>query len=81
MATFSEIYEQIPKREAAPTERTKFIRRIADATKKSEQTVKNWLSGRQRPDALTQSVIAKVLKVPADELFPTEERKEAHDEK
>ncbi len=70
MATFSEIYEKLPKRPSIPTERTKFIRKIADATKRSDQTVKMWLSGRQRPDALTQSVLAKLLKVPADELFP-----------
>ena len=77
MATFSEIYEQLPKRPSAPTERTKFIRKIADATKRSDQTVRMWLSGRQRPDALTQSVIARILKVPASELFPTEAKGEA----
>ena len=76
MAKFSEIYEQLPKRPTAPTERTKFIRRVADATKRSDRTVRMWLSGRQRPDALTQSVIAKVLKVPASELFPIEEKGE-----
>lgn len=76
MPTFVEFYEQLPKRQAVPTERTKFIRRIADATKRSDQTVRMWLSGRQRPDALTQSVIAKVLKVPASELFPIEEKGE-----
>ena len=73
MATFLEIYEQLPKRPSVPTERTKFIRKIADATKRSETTVRMWLYGRQRPDALTQSVIAKLLKVPESELFPIEE--------
>lgn len=72
MATFTEIYERIPQRSAQPTERTRFIRRIADATKRSDQTVKMWLSGRQKPDALTQSVIAKLLKEPAANLFPDE---------
>lgn len=76
MPTFVEFYEQLPKRQAVPTERTKFVRRVADACKRSEHTVLAWLSGRQRPDALTQSVIARLLKVPASELFPTEKKGE-----
>lgn len=41
--TFKEIYESIDP--TAP--KTAFIRRVAKATMKSEQTVKMWLYGRQ----------------------------------
>ena len=69
MATFREIYENIPVRQQV-SERVKFIRKIADLTKKSDFTVRQWIAGRQRPDALTQTVIARHLKVQAEELFP-----------
>lgn len=65
------MYEEQAKRPALPTPRKEFIRRIADLTKKSETTVKMWVIGRQTPDALTQSVLAKELGVPETVLFPT----------
>lgn len=71
--TFKQIYEGL---DATPP-KTKFIRRIANATMKSEQTVKMWLCGRQTPDALTQSVIAKELGVQQEQLFPIVEHQTA----
>lgn len=64
--TFKGIYESIDN--TAP--RALWIRKIAKATMTSEYTVYNWLSGRQKPLPLTQSVIAKTLGVPMDGLFP-----------
>lgn len=71
--SFKEIYEGYAKRPPLPTPRKEFIRRMADVTKKSEATVKMWVIGRQIPDALTQDVLAKELKVPAATLFPTKD--------
>lgn len=64
--TFKQYYEGLD----ASSPQTKFVRRIADATLKSEFTVKMWLTGRQTPDQLTQSVIARELGVPVEGLFP-----------
>lgn len=69
--TFKQIYEGVAKRPPLPTPRKEFLRRIAELTKKSETTVKMWVIGRQTPDALTQSVLAKEFGIPAHILFPT----------
>lgn len=64
--TFKEIYEALPERTAPKSE---FVKRIADVTKRSELTVRCWLSGRQVPDRLAQETIAEELGVPVDGLF------------
>lgn len=64
--TFKELYETLPNE----TPKGQFIKRISSVTMKSEVTVRMWLSGRQKPDALTQKQIESELKVSADILFP-----------
>ena len=65
--TFRELYEAEKDK---PTAAQAFITRIAKLTKRSEMTVRFWIAGRQTPDELAQSVIAKELDVPVEELFP-----------
>jgi hypothetical protein len=68
--TFREIYDNIePVKVQSP--KAAWISRIAEITKRSEHSVKMWLTGRQIPDALAQSIIAEELETPADELFPS----------
>lgn len=64
--TFKQIYDSLP----VTPPKTAWIRRVAKVTKKSELTIRMWLSGRQTPDPLTQSVIEKELGIPAGVLFP-----------
>lgn len=64
--TFREIYDGL---DPVPP-KTKWVQRIAKATMRSENAVRMWLNGRQTPDPLVQSIIAKELGVPVDGLFP-----------
>ncbi|MCI5757101.1 MAG: helix-turn-helix domain-containing protein [Bacteroidales bacterium] len=64
--TFREIYDAL---DPVPP-KTKWVHRIAKATMRSENAVRMWLNGRQTPDPLVQSIIAKELGVPVDGLFP-----------
>lgn len=64
--SFREIYDSMDRRA--------FVRRIATVTRRSEAAVYNWISGKYRPDALAQNVIAQELGIPANELFPKEEK-------
>lgn len=64
--TFREIYDGLD-----PTPpKTKWVKRIAKATMRSENAVRMWLSGRQTPEPLVQNIIAKELGVPVRGLFP-----------
>ena len=54
--TFRQIYDNLPERSAVKAPKTRFVERIAALTKKSTKTVRCWLSGTQRPDALAMSV-------------------------
>lgn len=65
--TFNEIYEE---RKNKPTHAQAFIAEVAEVTKRSVFTVKMWLTGRQHPDELANSVIAKHFGVDPDGLFP-----------
>jgi hypothetical protein len=64
--SFREIYDNMDRRA--------FVRRIATVTKRSETAVYNWISGKYKPDALAQTVIAQELGIPASELFPKEDK-------
>lgn len=64
--TFKELYES---EKAKPTAAQIFIKEIAGLTKKSETTVRMWLSGIQKPDALTLAILAKHFKTTEKELF------------
>jgi hypothetical protein len=68
--TFRQIYDNLPERSAVKAPKTRFVERIAALTKKSTKTVRCWLSGTQRPDALAMSVVEKELNVPSEYLFP-----------
>jgi hypothetical protein len=51
--------------------RRELVEQLAKATKKSEMTVRGWLTERSAPDKLTQKVIEDTVGIPASELFPT----------
>lgn len=65
--TFKEIYDRLDH--ISP--KTKWIKRIAEATMRSENAVRMWLNGRQTPEPLVQNIIAKELGVPVEGLFPS----------
>lgn len=65
--TFKEIYDAL---DPVPP-KTKWVQRIANVTMRSENAVRMWLNGRQTPEPLVQTVIAKELGVPVEGLFPT----------
>lgn len=64
--TFIEFYASL----SPVPPKTLWVKKIAEATKKSEMTVRGWLTGRCAPDQLTQSIIADILGIPASDLFP-----------
>lgn len=67
MKTFKQMYDE---EKAKPTPAQAFISEVARITHKSEQTVKMWLTGRQKPDGLTCEVIASHYNVKVETLFP-----------
>jgi len=65
---FRQYYDALPpKTEVAP--KTAFVRRIAELCMVSEKTVRCWLAGAQKPNALCVSIIAKEIGIPESELF------------
>ena len=63
-----EMYDNLPERQVeAP--KTKFVRELAELCKVHPNTVRCWIYGTQKPDALRQSMIAKKLKVKEKDLF------------
>lgn len=69
--TFRELYiEELNK----PTAAQKFIRDVSELTHRSEVTVRFWLSGRQVPDELAQTIIAKKYNVDVKHLFPISDK-------
>lgn len=78
--SFKDLYDEIwiPSRQARLNARD-FIKRCANATKKSEVTVRMWLCGKQQPDALSQEALSNELGIPAEQLFP--QKKCVSDEK
>ena len=69
--TFRELYNGV--KNVSP--KADWIRRIAKVTMRTDNAVRMWINGRQVPDALTQSIIAKELGVPIEGLFPAKTRK------
>lgn len=65
--TFYELYSE---RKSRPTPAQEFVSEVARITRRTETTVRMWLSGQQVPDALAQSIIADHFGVKADGLFP-----------
>jgi len=65
---FRQIYDSLPAR-AGKAPKTVWIERLAKICMVSEQTVRCWVYGTQKPDALKLSILSKELGVPADQLF------------
>ena len=53
--------------------KTEFVEEIAALCMCSTKTVRMWIHGVQKPDALKQKMISDKLGVPADILFPVTE--------
>ena len=67
--TFKELYDEELRKPTAA-----FVREVSELTHRSEVTVRMWLSGRQVPDELAQTIIAERYKVDVKSLFPREEQ-------
>lgn len=65
--TLRELYDKARK---CPTPGLAFIQEVMAVTKKTEITVRRWLSGEVVPDELTRETLANHFGIPADELFP-----------
>lgn len=65
--TFKELYRE---RMEMPTPAQMFVSEVARITHRSEQTIRQWLSGTQVPDLLARETIAGYFRVDADGLFP-----------
>lgn len=52
------------------SEKRAMVKKLAEATCKTELAVYAWIRGDQEPDTLTKKVISGVLNVPVEELFP-----------
>jgi len=65
--TFLQFYE-IAKAEPAPA--TAFVRKVAEATHRTEITVRKWLSGKITPDINTQIILERHFNTPKEVLFP-----------
>jgi hypothetical protein len=68
---FGEFYQKIPALPKAPKQA--FVEAIAELCRVSQQTVRMWAAGVQRPDALKQEHIAAFMGVPVEILFPPKE--------
>lgn len=64
--SLKELYEQARKN---PTPGVAFIQEVMSVTKKSEITVRRWISGEVVPDALTRTVLAQHFNCRPEELF------------
>ena len=64
--TFIDLYLE---RKAMKTPAQEFVAEVASITHRSELTVRMWLSGQQKPDALAQSIIAEHFGVAVETLF------------
>lgn len=65
--TLKELYEEAKR---LPSPAQTFVTELAELTCSKEMTVRLWLYGKQRPDALTQRVLAEHFKTSAEALFP-----------
>lgn len=65
--TFKDLYLR-EKEKLTPAQ--SFIEDIAELTKRSANTVRMWLQGKQTPDALAQSLIAEKFDIDVSTLFP-----------
>lgn len=64
--TLADLYKEHRQR---PTPAQEFIEEVARVTEKSTATVKQWLCGTYKPDALACKIIAKHFNVDPNYLF------------
>lgn len=65
---FRSYYDDLPDRKVeAP--KNLFIKRISELCRVHPTTVRCWVYGKQRPDDLRKSIIAKEIGIPEQELF------------
>lgn len=67
-STFRKIYDKLPAQNVVAP-KTEWIKRMAEICKVHPTTVRCWLAGTQKPDALRISLLSKELGVPENELF------------
>lgn len=65
--SFKDLYLQEKEK---PTPAQTFIEDIAELTKRSVNTVRMWIAGKQAPDALAQAQIAEKYNIDVTSLFP-----------
>lgn len=65
---FRQIYDALPSK-APIAPKSAFVKKIAALCKVHEVTVRCWIAGTQKPDALKTSIISKELGIPEQELF------------
>ena len=65
---FREIYDQLPPQQVVAPKKD-WINRMAELCMVHPATVRCWLAGTQRPDALRISLLSKELGVSETELF------------
>ena len=65
--SFKDLYQ---REKDKPTPVQSFIERVAIVTKKSPNTVRQWATGQQAPDARVRERIAEEFDVDPDSLFP-----------
>ncbi len=65
--TFKDLYLREKEK---PTPAQSFIEEVAELTKRSVNTVRMWIQGKQTPDALAQSQIAEKYNIDISTLFP-----------
>ena len=66
--TFGELYRALP--EAPKPPKQAFIEEIAELCMCSQQAVRMWVQGKQRPDAVKRKLIAERLGYSVEQLFP-----------
>lgn len=72
--TFTEIYN-MEKAKARGDRPMEWLQMVAVAAIVSTETVYSWATGWRNPSKAAAALVAKKLRIPADELFPKRPRK------
>ena len=59
-------------------ERSKLVARLSEATMTTPATVYKWLSGRILPPPLKRRIVADMMGVPVEKLFPNDKKTKKH---
>lgn len=65
--TFLDLYQEEKKK---PTAAQTFVADISQLTHRSTNTIRMWISGRQKPDELAKSILAERFGTDMETLFP-----------